>query len=132
MRWWALSALVLTTACSASTSPPSDEWTDADLLAGRQAYLANGCRVCHGPDGRGDGPLADSLEPKPRDFSDASAFKNGRTVDTVAAIIAAGIPSSPAPMPPFGHLDEQTRRNIAAWSLSRGNAGHAELSKESP
>ena len=132
MRRWTLPALIVATACSASTSPPSNEWNDADLLAGRQAYLANGCRVCHGLDGRGDGPVAHALQPKPRDFSDASAFKNGRTVDAVAAAIAAGVPSRPTPMPPFGHLDEQTRRNIAAWVLSRVDVGRAESSKESP
>ncbi|HEY5640079.1 MAG TPA: CopD family protein, partial [Dehalococcoidia bacterium] len=39
----------------------------ASIAAGRVLYAAN-CQQCHGPDGRGDGPLADSLDVRPADF----------------------------------------------------------------
>ena len=31
--------------------------------------FAQRCAVCHGPDGRGNGPAAPSMSPRPRDFS---------------------------------------------------------------
>jgi mono/diheme cytochrome c family protein len=36
---------------------------------GRVLYLAN-CQQCHGPEGRGDGPLAADLDVPPADFRD--------------------------------------------------------------
>ncbi len=36
--------------------------------AGKQVYEVN-CQMCHGPAGRGDGPVAASLSPKPPDLS---------------------------------------------------------------
>jgi mono/diheme cytochrome c family protein len=39
----------------------------ATVAAGRAAYQAN-CAVCHGPQGRGDGPLAFTLQPRPFDL----------------------------------------------------------------
>lgn len=44
----------------------------SDLAAGTpigQRIYAQHCAVCHGPDGKGDGPAAPSLVPRPRDFS---------------------------------------------------------------
>ena len=41
--------------------------TPASIAAGRVLYGAN-CQQCHGPDGRGDGPLADALDVPPADF----------------------------------------------------------------
>ena len=34
-----------------------------------QSIFAQHCQVCHGPDGRGNGPAAPSLIPRPRDFA---------------------------------------------------------------
>jgi mono/diheme cytochrome c family protein/Tol biopolymer transport system component len=40
----------------------------ATLAAGQMLYAAN-CAVCHGASGRGDGPLAIGLAPRPADFT---------------------------------------------------------------
>ena len=42
---------------------------------GEQEYL-NSCAVCHGVDGRGDGPMADVLRKRPADLT-ALAKRNG-------------------------------------------------------
>jgi mono/diheme cytochrome c family protein len=54
------------------------------------------CAMCHGPQGRGDGPMAASLNPRPVDFTDAS--KRLVTIDSaVAGLIRRGRRG----MPPF-------------------------------
>lgn len=40
-----------------------------DAAAG-EAKFKQLCAACHGPSGRGDGPAAAGLKPKPRDFAD--------------------------------------------------------------
>ncbi len=65
--------------------PPSAN-VPADAPRGRKVYLEN-CAFCHGPDGRGNGPSAPSMIPRPRDFT-AGAFKYKST--------AAGAPPSDA------------------------------------
>ena len=47
---------------------PSDE---TSLAAGKVVFTAQ-CLSCHGPAGRGDGPAAKDLNPKPRNLSEAA------------------------------------------------------------
>jgi mono/diheme cytochrome c family protein len=47
--------------------PPGSDLA-ADVPVGQRVY-ARHCAICHGVDGKGDGPAASSLHPKPRDFS---------------------------------------------------------------
>lgn len=44
-----------------------------DAKAGKAVFDTN-CSSCHGPSGKGDGPVGAVLNPKPRDFS-VGAFK---------------------------------------------------------
>jgi mono/diheme cytochrome c family protein len=48
------------------TWPPGAD-LPSDVPVGRRIY-AQRCAVCHGPDGRGNGPAAPSLVPRPADF----------------------------------------------------------------
>jgi mono/diheme cytochrome c family protein len=78
----------------------------ADLAAsaplGARIY-AQHCAVCHGPDGRGNGPAAPSLIPRPRDFT-LGQFKYKSTPLAQAPsdadltkIVADGLPASSMP-----------------------------------
>lgn len=65
--------------------------------------FARRCAVCHGPDGRGNGPAAPSLIPRPRDFT-LGLFKfkstpHGQppTDDDLKQIVANGLPASAMP-----------------------------------
>ncbi len=53
---------------------------------GKKLYLDNGCPVCHGDQGRGDGPLADGLKNKPRNFKDYEEMKRMPTIRMEQAI----------------------------------------------
>jgi mono/diheme cytochrome c family protein len=93
-------------------------------------YGANGCASCHGPTGRGDGPLAATLLSKPIDFRDANLFKNGAGESEIARTLAEGVAGDvPAAlhlhnthhvlvMPKFDHLPEVERRSIALYVIS--------------
>ncbi|MBI3782987.1 MAG: c-type cytochrome [Deltaproteobacteria bacterium] len=78
----------------------------SDLAAaaprGLRIYMQH-CAVCHGPDGRGNGPAAPSLRPRPRDFS-GGVFKHKSTpegqppaLDDIRETIRNGLPGSAMP-----------------------------------
>jgi high-affinity iron transporter len=50
------------------------------LARGSEVYRTN-CAACHGSLGRGDGPLARSLDPKPADLSDPRALSDQSPLD---------------------------------------------------
>ena len=62
-----ISAVVAILACNASTAQ--------EMSYGEAEYL-NSCAVCHGTDGKGDGPLGDELMKRPADLTHLSR-KNG-------------------------------------------------------
>lgn len=55
------------------------------------------CAACHGPTGKGDGPAAVALKPRPASFLDP-AFQAARSDSQLTASITSG----KAPMPGFG------------------------------
>lgn len=74
---------------------------DADAGAGKFKQL---CSTCHGPAGRGDGPAAAALKPKPRDMSDAK-WQESVDDDRLRKVITDGgsaVGLSPTMMP-FRH-----------------------------
>jgi mono/diheme cytochrome c family protein len=80
--------------------PGSDLRPDASV--GQRVY-AEHCAVCHGPDGRGNGPAAPSLQPRPRNFS-SGVFKLKSTpagqppaATDVRRTIEHGMPGSSMP-----------------------------------
>ena len=65
--------------------------------AGRSIYVDK-CSPCHGDDGRGDGPAAPALVPRPRNFRDPG-YWNDHTAAEQRAIIKRGKPGTM--MPPY-------------------------------
>ena len=95
------------------TWPPGAD-VPPDRPLGQRVY-AQHCAVCHGPDGRGNGPAAPSLIPRPRDFTQRlfkyKSTANGEppTDDDLQRVVSHGLQASA--MPAFQDLltDEQIR-----------------------
>jgi mono/diheme cytochrome c family protein len=51
------------------------------------------CAPCHGDDGRGDGPAAAALEPRPRNLREP-AFWEGRSPDRLRDVVQHGKPGT--------------------------------------
>src|SRR5438132_1363558 len=88
-----------------SWPPGADVGSDRPL--GERVY-ARRCAVCHGPDGRGNGPAAPSMIPRPRDFT-LALFKYKSTPGNEAPtdadlrrVVTRGLAASA--MPSFGDL----------------------------
>ncbi len=83
------------------TWPPGADLAE-DIPLGERVY-ARHCAVCHGPDGRGNGPAAPSMIPRPRDFT-LGQFKYKSTppgqppsdLDLIA-VVSKGLPASAMP-----------------------------------
>lgn len=60
----------------------------ANLEKGKQLY-ATTCTPCHGKEGKGDGPAAPNLNPRPRDHSKAE-YMNKLTDDHIGNVIKKG------------------------------------------
>lgn len=74
---------------AAPTAPaPAMAIAGATAAACPASYQSR-CSACHGGEGRGDGPAAASLDPRPRDFAD-STWARGRTDAEIAGVIRDG------------------------------------------
>jgi mono/diheme cytochrome c family protein len=101
-----LCILVLATALKAQA---------ADAEEGKKLYMQF-CSTCHGQSGKGDGPGAAALNPKPRDHTD-KAYMSQLSEDHVFKVIKEGgasVGKSPL-MPPWGASlkDDQIKDVIA-------------------
>jgi mono/diheme cytochrome c family protein len=62
----------------------------ADPKAEAEQVFAQRCSVCHGATGKGDGPGAAALNPKPRDYSDAEWQKSVDDAYLAKVIVEGG------------------------------------------
>src|SRR5262249_49600636 len=70
--------------------PPPEIAGNRVLVAGREIYLAR-CVSCHGIAGKGDGPIARSLQgPAPRDLT-AAKWKHGDQAEAALAVVTQGV-----------------------------------------
>jgi len=83
--------------------------TPATIAAGRAQYQAN-CAICHGPQGRGDGPAAFTLQPRPFDLQ---VHVPQHAPGEISYWIGEGIPSTP--MPAWKDKLSETQR----WEIIR-------------
>ena len=109
-----LSALAAVAAAATKSAPDS-----VAVVAGAKLY-AQYCTACHGKSGRGDGLIAESLKPKPRDFRDPKQLKS-KTDDDLVKVISKGGPAlglSPTMLGWGATLKEPQIRQLAAFVRS--------------
>jgi mono/diheme cytochrome c family protein len=109
----AAAALILFAACGVGGSadataapdgePPAGVVTAAMLEQGRETYVAN-CAPCHGTEGRGDGPSAANLDPKPRDHTYATTMSQISDQQIADTVRFGGAISGKPQMPSSPHL----------------------------
>ena len=94
--------------------PPGDN-PENEIALGGELFKKNGCAVCHGREGRGDGHAAKSLNPRPRDFRELSAYQQGGTQREIAATVKNGIGRRNSAMPAYPHLSEADANALGAF-----------------
>jgi mono/diheme cytochrome c family protein len=62
--------------------------SDVNLAKARQIF-ASQCSLCHGPAGRGDGPAAANMNPRPRDYA-SKEWQESVTDERIAEVIIKG------------------------------------------
>jgi mono/diheme cytochrome c family protein len=102
------------------------------IADGQRLYRGNGCATCHGLSGRGDGPIGRTLTVPPRDFRDARAFKNGTSVEAIAATLNDGLTRGGSQMPRFDHLSDRERESLAMFVISIRNQPDSHSSRRTP
>ena len=103
-----------------ATTAPAPAAASATPAAKAQQIFATRCASCHGPEGKGDGPIAASLTPHPRDYSDA-AWQKATSDDALEAVIGRGgaaVKKSPM-MPPSPDLAADPAAMAAMVKLVR-------------
>lgn len=85
-----------------------------DLRGAAQLY-ASQCAACHGAEGKGDGPLAQGMEPAPADFHDVARMRQ-RSVYGLFNTISLGVTGTP--MGGFAALSEDDRWALAFYVAS--------------
>lgn len=92
--------------------------TDRDVASGKVLFERD-CTICHGEDGKGNGPAARFLYPKPRDFT-GGIYKLRSTYlptdEDLYQTISKGVPGTL--MPAFEHLTPKERWDLVAYVKS--------------
>jgi mono/diheme cytochrome c family protein len=90
----------------------------AALAAGKQTYDTE-CAACHGPQGKGDGPGAGALNPKPVNFAD-KAFMQTIPIDCHFYRVNEGVAQTG--MPPWKSLGADTIWKVLIYERSFSGA----------
>ena len=96
-RW--AGALVILLVILGSVGPAAGD----ELAAGKSLYSAK-CQICHGANGKGDGPAAAALNPRPADFTNPAFWQNNAEEK-----IKRTVTSGKGAMPAFDLKDDEIK-----------------------
>lgn len=83
--------------------------SDAAVAAGKKLTVDKACNACHGDSGRGDGPGAAALNPKPADWTSAKVQQESD------GCLFWKITTGRGAMPPWASLSETERWQIVHY-----------------
>jgi len=98
------------------------EITKGNIENGKKLF-SNSCAACHGVSGRGDGPAAATMAPRPKNLSDYEYMKNLTDEELFNAIKYGGASVGKSPsMPAWGStLSDQEIRDMIFYLRSLSN-----------
>ncbi|MBI4913922.1 MAG: c-type cytochrome [Acidobacteria bacterium] len=106
--------------------PPIDPQTvmtpNPALMERGRAVYEKTCATCHGPQGKGDGPGATGLNPKPRNFAVKEGWKVGTRVEDIYRTLEEGIKGSS--MVSYNDLSRRDRMALVHVVQSLGSFDH--------
>jgi len=106
--------------------PPVDPKTvmtaNPELLKRGKALFEENCVACHGPAGRGDGPGAASISPRPRNFTKPEDWTNGYQLTAIFKTLTHGVKGSA--MASYDYLRARDRMALAHYVQSLGKFPH--------
>ena len=93
-----------------------------DPVAAGKVLFMSACVPCHGPEGKGDGPASVSLNPKPRNLTDAARMATVSDRLIYELVSRGGIAVGKSPQMPAFPLSPEDINNIIAFvrTLSGG------------
>jgi mono/diheme cytochrome c family protein len=94
----------------------------AEQLAKGEALYSDFCSACHGPYGRGDGPISDDLAVRPPDMTNA-ALLGGRSDDEIMTNLKGSPGQSHTPMVMANVLKEDSLRDALAYMRTLSVSG---------
>lgn len=98
------------------------------LLDRGKTLFGRDCAACHGELGRGDGPAAMSMNPRPRNFAQPDGWTNGNDLASIYRTVTGGVKGTS--MAPFDYLSKTDRMALAHYVQSLGSFQHAASSPE--
>ncbi len=114
----------VTVAAASGVAVGGAQAPDSAAVAAGAKLFGQYCQTCHGKTGRGDGPGAASLKPKPRNLTDPKQLKSKNDADLVKVISKGGpaLGLSPAMVGWGPVLKEPQIRQVIAFIRSQSAA----------
>lgn len=117
---WALPSAA---APEAPAAPPGGAGEPGDPIAKGKAAYTTYCLTCHGQGGKGDGPAAAALDPKPRDLTDKAYMTQLDDRYLFEVISRGGAAVGKSPLMPPAALGEQDIRHVIAYLKTLAGTG---------
>jgi len=106
--------------------PPVDPATlmtaNPKLLARGEVLFKQNCTSCHGDTGRGDGPAAAMLNPKPRNFTQPDKWTRGFRITDIFTTVTIGVKGTG--MAPFDFIMPADRMALVHYVRKLGSFDH--------
>jgi cytochrome c oxidase cbb3-type subunit 3 len=114
----AFALLILVASCDVKSDDiPKGALNDGEVARGKVLYQAH-CSGCHGKEGKGDGPGAANINPKPIDHTNAQ-YMSALSDEHLFTVIRRGGKDVGRPaMPPFPNLSDQEIKDLIAFMRS--------------